>query len=84
MILSDFVLVGAVYYFLKNTKYTQQVKFILFSIVVLNPGLLLVDRILTLILLFNSLNEWKDIHFQYNGMLLGLLILSLAFLRQVV
>ena len=62
VIISDFCLIAGVWYYLHVRKHDAFVSLTVTGLIVFNSGLLLVDHI----------------HFQYNGMLLGLLIACCA------
>ncbi|KAK6143012.1 hypothetical protein DH2020_023360 [Rehmannia glutinosa] len=64
---SDFVLVYSVYRLTRNRNLSNKFeRFLIWSLVIWSPGLFIVDHS----------------HFQYNGFLLGMLLLSISFLEE--
>eukprot|EP01114_Cavostelium_apophysatum_P021033 TRINITY_DN7220_c0_g1_i1.p1 TRINITY_DN7220_c0_g1~~TRINITY_DN7220_c0_g1_i1.p1 ORF type:complete len:518 (-),score=58.58 TRINITY_DN7220_c0_g1_i1:163-1716(-) len=66
VILTDMVYMLALYTFANSSKCSPKAKVIFFGVLAFNPGLLMLDHV----------------HFQYNGMLFGLLLLSIAYICQ--
>ncbi|KAL3624540.1 hypothetical protein CASFOL_031208 [Castilleja foliolosa] len=64
--LSDLVLVYSCYRLTRNRGFCKFERFLIWGLVIWSPGLFIVDHL----------------HFQYNGFLLGLLLLSVSFLEE--
>ncbi|KAL6498738.1 hypothetical protein OROGR_028285 [Orobanche gracilis] len=64
--LSDVVLVYAAYRLTRNMSFSRFERFLIWGLVIWSPGLFIVDHL----------------HFQYNGFLLGMLLLSVSFLEE--
>ncbi|CAA0842461.1 Probable dolichyl pyrophosphate Glc1Man9GlcNAc2 alpha-1-3-glucosyltransferase [Striga hermonthica] len=64
--LSDVVLVWAAYRLTRNRGFDRFERFLIWGLVIWSPGLFIVDHL----------------HFQYNGFLLGMLLLSISFLEE--
>lgn len=63
---SDFVLVYSAYRLTKGRNFSNLQRFLIWALVIWSPGLFIVDHM----------------HFQYNGFLLGILLLSISFLEE--
>ncbi|KAL6557317.1 hypothetical protein OROMI_017667 [Orobanche minor] len=63
---SDLVLVYAAYRLTRNRGFSRFERFLIWVLVIWSPGLFIVDHL----------------HFQYNGFLLGMLLLSVSFLEE--
>lgn len=79
VIVTDAVLILAAYLFsnrfsVRGEPLSDAQRSFMFSLIVLNPGLLIVDR--TRPALSTKRNVALDVHFQYNGIMMGLLLLA--------
>ncbi|KAL8542602.1 hypothetical protein ACS0TY_003473 [Phlomoides rotata] len=63
---SDVVLVYSAYRLTKNKRFSSSMRFLIWALVIWSPGLFIVDHL----------------HFQYNGFLLGILLLSISYLEE--
>ncbi|KAL0284132.1 UNVERIFIED_CONTAM: putative dolichyl pyrophosphate Glc1Man9GlcNAc2 alpha-1,3-glucosyltransferase [Sesamum radiatum] len=64
--LSDSVLIYSAYRLTRNRNFSSFERFFIWAVVIWSPGLFIVDHL----------------HFQYNGFLLGMLLLSISFLEE--
>ncbi|KAK4397096.1 putative dolichyl pyrophosphate Glc1Man9GlcNAc2 alpha-1,3-glucosyltransferase [Sesamum angolense] len=64
--LSDSILVYSAYRLTRNINFSSFERFLIWALVIWSPGLFIVDHL----------------HFQYNGFLLGMLLLSISFLEE--